>query len=113
MPSPSRTQTRKDVARRVAETMDEPVYKADPWVRAVLGALRDIMMEADPEVRIELREFGVFEVKKTRPKPKARNPKTNETVFVPGRRKTRFRPGKRLREVLRVPLSSSDAADPS
>ncbi len=113
MPSPSRTQTRKDVARRVAETMGEPVYKADPWVRAVLGALRDIMTEADPEVRIELREFGVFEVKKTRPKPKARNPKTNETVFVPGRRKTRFRPGKRLREVLRVPLSSSDAADPS
>ena len=110
MPPASNTKTRKDVAWRVAESMGEPVYKADPWVRSVLYALRDMMMEADPEVRIELREFGVFEVKKTRPRSKARNPRTNETVFIPARRKTRFRPGKRLREALQVPLSPSDGA---
>lgn len=110
MPPESNTKTRKDVARRVAEAMDEPVYKADPWVRAVLYAIRDIMMEADAEVRIELREFGIFEVKKTRSRSAARNPKTNETVFIPARRKTRFRPGKRLKEALQTPLSPSDAA---
>ena len=62
------------------------------------------MMEADPEIRIELRDFGVLEVKKTRAKPKARNPKTNETVFVPSHRKTHFKPGKRLKKLLRMPL---------
>lgn len=105
MPDASGTQTRKDVARRVAESMGEPVYKAEPWVRAVIHAIRDIMIDADPEVRIELRDFGVFEVKKTKPRPQARNPRTNQTIFVPGRRKTHFRPGKRLKEVLQEPLS--------
>jgi integration host factor subunit beta len=96
--------TKKDVARRVAEKMDQPLYKAKPWVRAVLMALGDLLMEADPERRIELRDFGVFEVKKTKAKPSARNPQTNEPVFVPSRRKTHFKPGKRIQEVLKTPL---------
>jgi integration host factor subunit beta len=98
------TVTKKDIARRVADRMDEPVYKSEPWVNTVLEAIGDFLVEADPDVRIELRDFGVFEVKKTKAKPKARNPKTNETVFVHSRRKTHFRPGKRIREVLKQPL---------
>jgi len=98
------TLTKEDVARRVAEKMDEPLYKAKPWVRSVLMAIGDLLMEADPERRIELRDFGVFEVKKTKAKPSARNPQTNETVFVPSRRKTHFKPGKRIQEVLKTPL---------
>jgi integration host factor subunit beta len=96
--------TKKDVARKVAAIMDMPIYKSKPWVNAVLKALGDLMIEADPERRIELRDFGVFEVKKTKAKPKARNPQTNETVFIPSRRKTHFRPGKRIKEVLQTPL---------
>jgi integration host factor subunit beta len=67
-------------------------------------AMGDLMMEADPERRLELRDFGVFEVKKTKAKPSARNPQTNEPVFVPSRRKTHFKPGKRIQEVLKTPL---------
>jgi len=99
------TLTKKDVARRVAEAVNQPIYKTEPWVNAVIEAIRDLMVEADPERRIELRDFGVFEVKKTKAKPKARNPKTNETVFIPSRRKTHFKPSKRLREALQVPLA--------
>ena len=98
------TLTKKDLARRVAAATGDPIYKCEPWVQATIQALRDLMAEADPEVRIELRDFGVFEVKKTKAKPKARNPKTNETVFIPARRKTHFKPGKRLREELQQPL---------
>ncbi|MCB0718021.1 MAG: integration host factor subunit beta [Bacteroidetes bacterium] len=100
----AKTLTKKDVARRVADMMDEPIYKTEPWVGAVVSALGELMLEADPEVRIELRDFGVFEVKKTKAKPKARNPKTNETVFIPSRRKTHFKPSKKLKEVLQTPL---------
>ncbi len=99
-----KTLTKKDVARRVSELMNEPIYKSEPWVSAVVTALGELMVEADPEVRIELRDFGVFEVKKTKAKPKARNPKTNETVFIPSRRKTHFKPSKRLKQVLQQPL---------
>lgn len=102
------TLTKKDVARRVADLMDEPIYKSEPWVSAVISAIGDLLLEADPEVRIELRDFGVFEVKKTKAKPKARNPKTNETVFIPSRRKTHFKPSKRLKEVLQTPLRELD-----
>lgn len=106
------TKTKKDIARRVARLMDEPIYKSKPWVSAVLTALGDLLIESDPERRIELRDFGVFEVKKTKAKPKARNPQTNEPVFVPSRRKTHFRPGKRIREVLKTPLSELDYTIP-
>ena len=46
----------------------------------------------------------VFEVKKTKAKPKARNPKTGEIIFVKPRRKTHFKPGKILKNVLKKPL---------
>ncbi|MEM6783695.1 MAG: HU family DNA-binding protein [Bacteroidota bacterium] len=106
------TLTKKDVSRRVAQLMDEPIYKSEPWVNAVIEALGALMLEADPEVRIELRDFGVFEVKKTKAKPKARNPKTNETVFIPSRRKTHFKPSKRLKEELQRPLADLGYAIP-
>ena len=108
----STTLTKKDVARRVAELLDEPIYKSEPWVGAVIAALGELLIEADPEVRIELRDFGVFEVKKTKAKPKARNPKTNETVFIPSRRKTHFKPSKRLKQVLQTPLKELNYAIP-
>lgn len=88
--------------------MDEPLYKSEPWVAAVIEAIGDLLIEADPERRIELRDFGVFEVKKTRAKNNARNPHTNERMFVPSRRKTHFRPGKRIRDVLQTPLRELD-----
>lgn len=98
------TLTKKDVARRVAELAGEPLARCEPWVTATIEAMHDLMATANPEVRIELRDFGVFEVKRTRAKPKARNPRTNETIFIPARRKTHFKPSKRLRESLRQPL---------
>ena len=51
-----------------------------------------------------MRDFGIFEVKTTKAKPKARNPKTSETVYVPPRRKTHFKPGKLLKKALKRPL---------
>lgn len=107
-----KTLTKKDVARRVSELMNEPIYKCEPWVGAVINSIGALMMEANPDVRIELRDFGVFEVKKTRAKPKARNPKTNETVFIPSRRKTHFKPSKRIKAVLQQPLSELEYGVP-
>ena len=108
-----KTLTKKDVARKVSDLMAEPIYKSEPWVNAVIEALGELMAAADPELRIELRDFGVFEVKKTRAKPKARNPKTNETVFIPSRRKTHFKPSKRLKKILQVPLADLEYTIPN
>jgi integration host factor subunit beta len=99
------TYTKRDLIRKVAEKMDEPMVQCEPWIDTVLDAIRETMMEADPTCRIELRGFGVFEVKKTKAKPKARNPKTNEEIYVPAHRKTHFKPSKTLKEFLRQPLN--------
>jgi DNA-binding protein HU-beta/integration host factor subunit beta len=49
------------------------------------------------EGRIELRNFGVFEVKQRKPR-KARNPRTGERVKVPARRVVTFKPGREMGE---------------
>jgi integration host factor subunit beta len=99
------TYTKRDLVRRISERMDIPMVQAEPWVDAVIDSLRETLMEANPTCRIEIRDFGVFEVKMTKAKPKARNPKTNEVIYVPEHRKTHFKPSKLLKEFLRQPLS--------
>lgn len=99
------TYTKRDIVRRVAESMDEPMIKVEPWVDSVIVAIREIMLSANSECRIEIRDFGVFEVKETKAKPKARNPKTNEVIYVPAHRKTHFKPSKLLKDFLRQPLA--------
>ena len=47
--------------------------------------------------RWELRDFGVFEVKK-RASRIGRNPRTGDQVPVPERRVVTFRPGKKMKE---------------
>jgi len=99
------TITKKDVAKRTAKIVGEKIYLTEKIVDGVFTALREFMEAANPEVRIEIRDFGVFEVKTTKPKPKARNPKTGEIIYVPARRKTHFKAGKMLKEVLKQPLT--------
>ncbi len=99
-----RTVTKKEVAKRVAKMMGQKIYITEDFVNAVFQSLREILSEADPEIRIEIRDFGVFEVKETKPKPKARNPRTGQIIYVPARRKTHFKPGKLLKDILKEPL---------
>lgn len=105
------TYTKRDIVRRISEQMDVPMVQVEPWVDAVIVALRDTMMEANPTCRIEIRDFGVFEVKQTKAKPKARNPKTNEVIYVPEHRKTHFKPSKLLKEFLRQPIGQTTEQD--
>jgi integration host factor subunit beta len=100
-----RTVTKKEVAKRVAKKLGQKIYITEDFVNSVFESLREILSEANPEIRIEIRDFGVFEVKETKPKPKARNPRTGEIIYVPARRKTHFKPGKLLKDILKRPLA--------
>lgn len=102
------TYIKKDLVDEVSHRTGLRHVDAAKAVDATFHVLRDLMEHADPECRIEIREFGVFEVKRTKAKPKARNPRTNELVYVPARKKTHFRPGKGLRTVLHQPLGEED-----
>ena len=98
-----RTFTKKDIAHTLLETQPElKLYQSERIVDSLFAIMRDMLMDTDNDlVRIEIRNFGVFEVKPTKAKPKARNPRTNEVVYVPPRKKTHFKPGKMLKDYLK------------
>src|ERR1041384_8460665 len=76
----AKTYTKRDIVRKVAAAGSENMNVSARWTEMVFTAVREIMMSADPELRIEIRDFGVFEVKPTKSKPKARNPKSGEII---------------------------------
>lgn len=103
------TITKKDLARSVADTLGCKNNLTLQMVDSLFEAMRETLIEGN---RIEIRGFGVLEVKDTKPKPAARNPRTGEVVYVPARRKTHFKPGKQLKEALHDTSSVADQAAP-
>jgi nucleoid DNA-binding protein len=84
--------TRKDIVSILAERLKLKRAQAKAAVDLVLESIGEILCESG---RIELRNFGVFEVK-TRAARKARNPRTNTPLIVPPRRVVTFQCGKLL-----------------
>ena len=110
------TLTRKSVEKKMEEkfkNVNKNKINMKMIVDALFESMRELIMTADPINRMEIRDFGVFEVKKTRPKPKARNLKTGEFVFVPGRRKMHFKPGKILKEFLKEETDFKKSEEPN
>jgi integration host factor subunit beta len=104
------TTTKKELALMVSQETGCKKNLASDMVDTVFEAMRESLMKAQ---RIEIRGFGVFQVKETRPKPAARNPRTGQVIYVPARRKTHFRPGKLLKEELHRPtLQNTDPSVP-
>ena len=85
-----------DIVNEVSKIADITKVKAEVAVDAVFDAMRLSMQRGD---RIELRGFGVFQVKQ-RKKGIGRNPKTGVEVRIPPGNTIRFKPGKELRNLL-------------
>ncbi len=98
-----KTYVKKDIVRVLSDDLDLSKDRIANIVDGVFKTLTEILMEADPEIRIEIRGFGVLGIKKAKAKPKARNPRTNEVIFVHPHRKTFFKPGRNLNEALQSP----------
>jgi nucleoid DNA-binding protein len=89
--------TKKDIARTIAEGAGIPKIQALEVVQQVFDGIMETLAS---EGRIELRNFGVFEVKRRKPR-KARNPRTGESVSVPERLVVTFKPGQAMEERVR------------
>jgi nucleoid DNA-binding protein len=98
------TITKKDLTLEVARETGARKSMASKMVDSIFQAMRESLSRGD---RIEIRGFGVFQVKDTKPKPAARNPRTGEIIYVPARSKTHFKPGKLLKEALHQPRKES------
>ena len=99
-----KTFTKRDIATEIANRLDATVVDSLMFTDELFTVLREMLTEDYEKVRIEIRNFGVLEVKPTNAKPKARNPHTNEEIFVPAHKKTHFKPGKILKNYLNQPI---------
>jgi nucleoid DNA-binding protein len=86
--------TKKDIARGIAEGAGIPQVQALKIVQWVFDGIVETLLS---EGRIELRNFGVFEIKRRKPR-RARNPRTGERVSVPARAAVTFKPGREMAE---------------
>ncbi len=89
--------TKKEIVKTISEEIGLTQLKTKEIVQKTFDAIVETLVD---EKRIELRNFGVFEVKK-RAARKARNPRTGEKVFVPAKFVVTFKPGKEMEERVR------------
>ena len=106
--------TKKEIVKKISEDIGLTQLKTKDIVQRTLDA---IILTLVSEGRIELRNFGVFEVKRRAPR-KARNPRTGDKVYVPSKNVVTFKPGKEMEELVRkmdpakLPLETdADLAD--
>lgn len=103
--------TKKEIVRTISEEIGLTQLKTKEIVQKTFDAIIDALVE---DGRIELRNFGVFEVKRRAPR-KARNPRTGDKVFVPEKFVVTFKPGKdmekRVRHLERQAAAEAQAAN--
>jgi nucleoid DNA-binding protein len=89
--------TKKEIVKTISEEIGLTQLKTKEIVQKTFDAIVETLVE---DHRIELRNFGVFEVKR-RAARKARNPRTGDKVFVPEKFVVTFKPGKEMEERVR------------
>lgn len=89
--------TKKEIVKTISDEIGLTQLKTKEIVQKTFDAIVETLVE---EKRIELRNFGVFEVKK-RAARKARNPRTGDKVYVPEKYVVTFKPGKEMEEKVR------------
>jgi len=103
--------TKKDIALAIAAKSGISQVQTLDIIQQVFDSIIETLVQ---EGRIALRNFGVFKVKRRKPR-RARNPVTGEAVWVPERFVTSFKAGQELQERLNssglVPRQDSRRAE--
>ena len=86
--------TKKDIVKTLAERFTLSQVDAKKVVQGTFDAILETLIANG---RIELRNFGVFEVKMRKAR-KARNPRTGAEVFVAEKRVVTFKPGRQMED---------------
>lgn len=89
--------TKKEIVKQIADELNETQLLVKKIVQMTFDKIIETLEE---EGRIELRNFGVFEVKRRKPR-RARNPRTNKPVEVAAKNVVTFQPGKEMEEKIR------------
>ena len=92
--------TKKEIVKLISDELKESQVLTKRIVQMTFDLIVKTLVT---DGRIELRNFGVFEVKLRKPR-RARNPKTNVEVQVAAKKVVTFQPGKIMEEEVRHAL---------
>jgi len=88
--------TKKEMAKAIADEMGLTPRQVREVVQRVFDGITETLLN---DGRIELRNFGVFEVRRRKPRI-ARNPRTGEKVSVPAKLVVTFKPGLEMEKLV-------------
>ncbi len=89
--------TKRDLVTQISKETD--ITQQDVYL-VIQKALDGIVDALEAGKHVEFREFGVFEVTQRKARI-GRNPnKPEDVVHIPGRKVVKFKPGKRMRQML-------------
>jgi len=86
--------TKRELVIGVAQSLGFTQSEVAAIVQTTLDTIIETLAQGD---RLEIRNFGVFEIK-SRESRVGRNPRTGEEVPIAGKRVAAFKPGKALKE---------------
>ena len=89
--------TKKEIVKMISDRVDETQLKTKEIVQLTFDLIIETLAK---EGRIELRNFGVFEVRRRKAR-RARNPRTNQPVEVGAKNVVTFQPGKEMEELIK------------
>ena len=93
------TLTKNDIVRTLSEKYEVELASTRRIVQGTLDMMLEALLQGD---KVELRNFGVFEVIDRKGRI-ARNPKSRQEVFIPERKVVKFKPGKVMEEKITLP----------
>lgn len=101
--------TKRELVIEVAEKLGYTQNEVSDVVQATLDSVTDALAEGN---RLEIRNFGVFELK-VRDARIGRNPRTGDAVPIQKKRVAVFKPGKALKELVETtePQSADSLAE--
>ena len=87
--------TKREIVNKIAKKSGLTQELVKEVIEELLVELEEALIRGE---RIEIRNFGIFKTKITKPRI-ARNPQTGESISLPARRKVAFKPGKFLKKI--------------
>jgi integration host factor subunit beta len=95
--NPSKKFTKADIV----DALYEKTGMSRTEIRGAVDLIIDEMKEALIRCQgIELRGFGTFEVKVRKARPRARNPRTGESIFINSHGVVAFKAGRELKQAV-------------
>lgn len=98
--------TKRELIARIAEDAGYTQNEVAAVVQTLLDAITESLVEGE---RLEIRNFGVFEVREREART-CRNPRTGQLVEIAHQRIVTFKPGKALKEWVQTGEAGAELA---